>query len=490
MPIDIPPFGARTVLWGVAQLHVFFGAFVLGAPIFIVISEYLGLRKGDKRYERLAHEMMKAVGIAYAFTAVFGVMFAFMLMGPFGTSTSYLMERFFPLFATYGVLILVESSVMYAYWYSWDRMREPRLKRWHIWLGVLLNVVGTVLMLVMNAVASFMLTPPDSPETAGLWRLIRNDSWSGLNLHRFIGNLTFGGFMVALFAAFLFLTSRNDEDRAYYDWMGFIGNFIGTATLLIIPIAGYIYAKELFNYDASISTLLMADKLSWFFEVQGVLVALLFLGANYYMWLSIQRIEGGIRFARYMKTAFTVMFVGAAIWITPQAFLPDLTTPPSAGQSITDLAIPGNLAFLGLMMAKALAVTSIVILTFVTYLVYRRALKTGNIVWGKIDVRAQYTLIFLPAVAVYTMGLMGAIRELARGGDFVFRVVADPSPYWFTPTLAYTSVVTGVVTLIFFVLMAGIFWLGFKLQPAHVESEPAPVDLEEHVPDLVDERVR
>ncbi|MFQ5922384.1 MAG: hypothetical protein ACE5M4_06030, partial [Anaerolineales bacterium] len=175
----------------------------------------------------------------------------------------------------------------------------------------------------------------------------------------------------------------------------------------------------------------------------------------------------------YMKIAFAVMIFSLAIWITPQAFLPDLTTPPSGDLGITDLAIPANLAFLGLMMAKALAVTAIVILTFVTYLIYRRAQRTGRITWGEIDVRAQYTLIFLPAVAVYTMGLMGAIRELARGGDFVFRVVADPSPYWYIPTLAYTSVVTGVVTLAFFLLMAFIFWLGFKLSPQSREtSEP------------------
>ena len=189
--------------------------------------------------------------------------------------------------------------------------------------------------------------------------------------------------------------------------------------------------------------------------------------------------DGGARFARYMKTAFTVIVVGAAIWITPQAFLPDLATSPAAGQSITDLVIPGNIAFLGLMMAKALAVTAIVIFTFVTYLVYRRALKTGDISWGKIDVRAQYTLIFLPAVAVYTMGLMGAIRELARGGDFVFRVVADPSPYWFIPSLAYTSVVTGVLTLIFFGFMTLIFLMGFKMRSGPVKEPMTDPTLEE-----------
>ena len=463
MTIDIPPFGARTVLWFFAQLHVFFGAFVLGAPIFIVVSEYIGMRRDDSRFERLARETMKVVGIAYSFTAIFGVLFAFILMGPFQSSTAYIMERFFPIFGAYGLLILVESAIMYTYWYSWDAMNTPRRKKWHIGLGLLLNIVGTVLMFLMNAVASFMLTPPSEVEASSLWQLVNNPSWNALNLHRFIGNLTFGGFMVALFAAFMFLSSKKEEDRAFYDWMGFIGNFIGTATMLIIPVAGYIYAREIFHYDASISTLLMADKLSWFFEMQGVLVSLLFLGANYYMWLSIQRIEGGRRFAPFLKIAFAVIIVASAIWITPQAFLPDLTTSPTGDLGITDLAIPANFAFLGMMMAKALSVTAIIILTFITYLIYRRAQATGRISWGRIDVRSQYTLIFMPAVAVYTMGLMGAIRELARGGDFVFRLAADPSPYWFIPPLSYTSQVTGVVTLVFFILMTFIFWLGFRL---------------------------
>ena len=95
-----------------AQIHVFLGAFILSALIFIVISEYLGYRCGDDRYERLGREMMKTVGIAYSFAAAFGVLFAFMLMGPYQASTSYLMQRFFPVFGSYGLLILVETVLM------------------------------------------------------------------------------------------------------------------------------------------------------------------------------------------------------------------------------------------------------------------------------------------------------------------------------------------------------------------------------------------
>ena len=315
MPIDIPIIGARTAIWIVAQLHLFFAAFTLGAPIFIVICEYLGVRTKDFRYERLAKETMKVVAIAYGLTAVFGAMFAFLLMGPYQSFTNSLFEDFFPVFGFYGLFILLESILMYTYWYTWDSLANR--KGIHISLGVTLNIVGTLSMMLMNAVGSFMLTPPESVETAGLWSLINNPSWTGLNLHRFIANLTFGGFIVALFAAFMFLTSKKKEDKAFYDWMGFIGNFIGVATLIALPIAGYIYAKELFIYDASISTLMMADKLSWFFEYQGILVVLLFLGANYYMWLSLQRISEGARFLGYMKATFDDVYVGEMIKAMP-----------------------------------------------------------------------------------------------------------------------------------------------------------------------------
>ncbi len=164
--------------------------------------------------------------------------------------------------------------------------------------------------------------------------------------------------------------------------------------------------------------------------------------------------------------ALGVMFVCAAIWMTPQTLLPDLTAAPPEGVSLASLTITERMTFLGLMMAKALAVTGIIVFTFLTYMIYRRAGATGTIRWGRMAPQGQYALIFLPAVAVYTMTLMGAIRELARQDWHVYQSVRDATPYWFTPTLGHTSVMAGISTLTFFALMALIFWLGFKLSAA------------------------
>jgi hypothetical protein len=184
------------------------------------------------------------------------------------------------------------------------------------------------------------------------------------------------------------------------------------------------------------------------------------------MWLGLQRIERGARFLKYMKATFAVLFVGGVIWIVPANFLADLTAAPPPNVPMEELAIPAGAAFLSLMMAKGIAVTAIIIMTFVSYLLYRRAVATGAIVWGRIDPRSQYVLIFIPAVAVFTMGLMGALRELARQDFHVYQVVQDVTPYWFTPTLAHTSLMSGIVTLLYFTLMTFIFWLGFKVSKA------------------------
>ncbi|MBI2864794.1 MAG: cytochrome ubiquinol oxidase subunit I [Chloroflexi bacterium] len=459
MPPDVPLINDRLVLWVVSELHLLFAAFVLGSPIFIVISEILGVRTRDARFERLARETMRIVAISYSLTALFGAAMTFVLVARYQTLSNFIFQRFYPIFGLYATFIVVETILMYAYLYSWDALE--RRKSLHISIGVALNVVGTLVMFLMNGVGSFMLTPPSSPDRARLWELVNNATWTGLNLHRFIANIAFGGFMVALFAAFMYLTSRKEEDSAFYDWMGYIGNFIGVAALIALPVAGYIYTKEIFAYNATISTLLMADKLAWFFVIQGTMVGLLFLGAGYYMWLSIQRIKGGPRFRTYFRGVFWVALIGLIIWLVPQNFLPSLTTKPAG--PIGEVAIPEKAIFLGLMPAKGLAVSAIILVTAFLYLLYRQAIATGTMTWGRIDTKAQLTLTFLPAMAVYTMTFMGAVRESARGEWHIFQFMADKSAESYLTPLGYAATVSGLITVIFFLLVSGIFWLGFKV---------------------------
>ncbi len=464
-----PLIGNRTAIWIVAQLHLNFAAFILGAPIFIVISEYLGWRKKDPRYERLAHEMTKITAVAYSLTALLGGFFVFLLIGLYPDFSRFIFPRFLLLWILlYPVLFILETLTLYTYWYSWDALMER--KRLHIAIGVLLNIIGTLTMFNQNAITSFMNTPPANWETASLWELMNNPTWWPLNLHRFIANVVFGGFITGLVAAFLYLTSKDPQERAFYDWMGFIGNLIGTATFILLMAPGYIYGREIYAYDASLGIYMMSDRLSMFFEMQGILVGLTFLAANYYMWLSIRRIEGGGRFALPMKVGFALIFLGNAIWVTPRHFFatmilePGMLPPGMTEEAfIARTELPAHLGFLALMPAKNTAAAWTALVTLVNYIFYRIAIRRGRITWGEIEVPSQYALILLGFGAIWTMGLMGAVRSLIRKSFHVYNAIPDLTSESFTPTLFHSTLIVTVTSLIFFLLITLIIWLSHKL---------------------------
>src|SRR5574340_1515778 len=94
-PVDFPYTGNRTAVWIVAQLHILFAAFILGAPIFVVISEWLGFRKQDPRYDRLAKEITKVTVILFSMTAVTGGLFVFVLLAAYPQFTTSFINQFY-----------------------------------------------------------------------------------------------------------------------------------------------------------------------------------------------------------------------------------------------------------------------------------------------------------------------------------------------------------------------------------------------------------
>ncbi|GAB4525217.1 MAG: hypothetical protein Fur0018_09520 [Anaerolineales bacterium] len=459
----IPILGSRTLIWIVAQLHLNFAAFILGAPLFIVMAEYLGYRWKDPRWERLAHEMTHVTAFAYSLTALMGGFFIFVMVGLYADFSSYIFPRFFPVWvALYPFLFITETILIYTYNYAWHHWNGSK-KRRHLTIGVLLNIVGTLTMFTQNSIASFMNTPPENWETASVWQLMNNPTWWPINLHRFIANITFGGFITALVAAFMYLSAKSREDKEFYDWMGFIGTGIGIITFALLAVPGYIFGREIYAYDASLGLYLMSDRLSMFFEMQGLLIGLGYLIANYYIWLSVRRIEGGERFARWFKIGFGLIFLGSAIWVTPRHWFATMVPDPGVQLDVNALELPSHLGFLALMPAKNAAAAWTILVTFFNYFLYRKAISKGKIEWGKIEIPSQYALILQGFIAIWTMGLMGAVRSLMRKSYHVYNAIPDLTQFSYTPTLAYSSLVTTIVTLIFFGLIAFMIWLALKV---------------------------
>lgn len=533
-PVEFPYTGNRTAVWIVAQLHILFAGFILGAPIFVVISEWLGYRKQDPRYDRLAKEVTKVTVILYSMTALTGGLFIFVLLATYPQFTTWLINHFFLVFAVvYPLLFIGETIVLYMYFYTWDAWKGNKKAR-HIALGVLLNLIGTITLFVIDGPTSFMNTPVKaegvSPAeflaTATLWDKIFNYSWMPLNLHRLVGNVTFGGFVAGLIAAYMYMGSTKDEERSYYDWMGFVGNMIGVGALLFLPFMGYLLAYELCDYDASICPYMMADQLSMFFEMQGAMIGLIFLASNYYIWLSMKRIEGvekvrmtilapivmvllpivmtkvltdypapdptslvfllpmllapailgrfipiTVSSRTVIKVGFLMVVVGNAIWMTPHGFV------PTGAKLVAELELPSDWNWLALMPAKNSAAFTLVFVTVVNYVIYNRAVTQGTIVWGKIDFASQFVLIFLAFSAIWTMGLMGAVRSLLRKYFHTYNLLPDFTAESFTPTLAYSAWWITAITVIFYAVVS--FAILVTLRAAHPkdhapEGSPVP----------------
>src|SRR4029077_15796179 len=105
-----PVFGdSRIVIWVIAELHLMFGAFVLGVPIFAVIIEAIGWKTKEKRYDRLAYEFTKLLSGAFATTAALGGLLAFTLFGLFPAFMSYLTNVFHDWMYFYALLFFGET---------------------------------------------------------------------------------------------------------------------------------------------------------------------------------------------------------------------------------------------------------------------------------------------------------------------------------------------------------------------------------------------
>ena len=553
---DFPLVGGRVAIWVAAQVHLLFAAFVLGVPMFAVVAEAIGIFGGESRYDKLAKEFTRLLLVAYSATAIWGAILSFLLITIFPNLWIYLAEIFEVSMWLYVGLFFFESFTLYLYYYGWDRWNRGRAKLGHWTLGILLNVWGTAVMLIANSWLTYMMSPPADvgPDTAPAmvqtWSAFANATWMPINIHRVIANVVFGGAIVGAYAAYRFLLARTDEERAHYDWMGYIGNLIAIAALLVLPFAGYYLGREIYAYNQQMGITLMGGFMSWLWIIQAFLIGVLFLAGNYYLWVGMGRIPGAERFTPYTKYMLIVLIVGVIVWATPHTMIANREEIAAMGGTHHPF-----LGVLGVMSAKNTAVNIMILTTFLSFLLYNRANKipavawawTGTIVqgamfviaalivmfygvygyfvsaivrvgfsvyqvlavlativgvvtinvfmmrgaesrgeirWGQMPPRSQYALFILAVTFTWLMGLMGFARSGIRQHWHVFEVVRDTSEWAATPALGYAAIVISACVLIFFVLVAFIFWLGGLAEKPIVSGAPSGARLSRGGPEF------
>jgi len=507
-PDDYPQIAGvngRVVVWLAAQLHLWFAAFVLAVPIFVLIIEGVGMATRDERYDKMAYEFIKVSITAYSLTAIIGGLLLISLIVFYPDLTGYLAGVFKDSMFYYALMFFVESACLYIYY-------------------------GTTLMFLANAWLTFMMSPDGvdiaGALTGGAWEAMHNHLWNPINLHRFIANIAFGGSIVGAYAAYKFLSASTARERAHYDWMGYNANFIAISALLPLPFAGYYLAAEIYAYSQQMGITLMGGIFAWLFIIQAVLIGTLFLSANYYLWCGMGRSDGAGRYNKYVKYLALVIIGAFLVWFTPHTLV--LTN-----EELKALGGPYHkyLGPLGIMPAKNTAVNVMILFTSLSFIMYRRAnkvatvswAKAGNAAqvalfcagilnilflgiyhgyftntaykvaasvpqvlttliiiiasnvlesfiyrgsrevaplhWGRIPARAQYALFLLAVAFTWLMGLMGYIRSGIRQHWHVVGVMRDNSAEAYTPTLGYAANVVSVGTILFMALVIFVFWL-------------------------------
>ena len=415
---EFPVIGSRVAIWIAAEVHLMFAAFMLGVPMFAVVVEYVGMRTRERRYDDLAREFTKLILVAASTTAAFGALLTFLLFGLYPAYMSRLTDVFLPTMILYPLLFLGEIFSLYLYWYSWDRLNTPTGKRWHLLIGLTLNVFGTVLMFIANAWLTFAISPSSGGEslydaagnfTGTLGQAINNATWWPINIHRIIANLAFGGAIVGMYAAMRFLNARTQAERAHYDWMGYVGNFIAVVGLIPLPFAGYWLGREVYGFSQQMGVTMMGGFLSWLWILQAMLIAVIFLSANYYLWIGMGRIEGGQRYAGHIKWLLAALTICVLVWATPHN---PVVTPTE--QALIGGAFHPLLGVLGVMSAKNTAVNIMILTTFLSFLFYRRAGKGDPLPISGQSRSARIAIVVVTAICVL-LAMSPALTVLREG---------------------------------------------------------------------------
>ncbi len=530
---QIGSLDSRLVVWFITQQHTYFGGFVLALPLFCALLEFLGLITKKPalalRYDGLARDLAKVAVLAMSVTALIGSLMLTLFITLYPSFMKYMGGTFKGFMPAYAGVFVGEALLLIVYYYGWNRMATRGMKWIHAAVGILTNIVGTALLMMANAWSAFMMSPAGVDAQGrflgNAWHLLHSALWNPLNVHRFLADIMSGGAVVLAYACYRFFTSKTDEERAYFDWVGYVFLFVTVFALIPMPFAGYWLMKSVFVFRQTMGVTMMGGLLTWLFVVQALLIGVLFLGINYYLWQSMGRITGGERYQSYYQVLLGVLMVALFIWLTPHTLLTSASEAKAMGGA--QHPVIGNY---GVMSAKNGAVNILILVTALSFLYYRRANRTmtiswiklgntlitvlyvvgavniiwlsiygfylpakvrvglsapqafttltviiagvvinrlmlrravihGPIQWGKIPLRGMVGLFGLAASFSWVMGLMGYIRSSGRLSWHVSELMADVSPWAFTPDLQYATKMVTLNMVVFWAAVLALFWM-------------------------------
>ena len=412
MPIgdlQVPIIGKNVVIAVLVQTHILFAAFIIGAVIIAATSEYLGMITKQSRYERFARSLARFVVLLFASGAALAITFVLALVTLFPVFFSYLQNIFFWVFLVEAFMFLGQIIIVYAWYNVWDKLAYR--KSLHVVFGFVAGFFGLMAMTMIDGVASFMLTPAEA-QVNDVARTFLNQTNIPLNMHRFVGNFSYVGFLVAGWAGWRYLRTTREDEREYYDWMGHWGLLWGFGFLIMQPIIGYGYLKGIRESSPSaFETIMIGDK-SWVFNLLVIWLAIMSIASTAYFVHKLRFAVKPMEFLRKLTVGalgFTALFTTLNIIPKDGNLVPQIGLVILGGEQTSfplGSMYPWKyIGLIGLMLVGVFVVA-----------LYLRATATGFI-WGRASRWSQYALIACAVTVVLTMVTMGYTRETARRVD-------------------------------------------------------------------------
>jgi len=527
-PLPFPIIGRATAVAVFALAHVLFNNLALAGPFIAAVTEWVGMKKGDGFYYRFAQGIAKISVVVFSIGALFGVGLVALLIGLFPDFWSLGVNIFFWPLVMEVVLFLLEGLFLYMYYYTFDRLQGTG---GHVAIGALAFLFSSGTMIIINGVGGAMLTPqglgaaPFDRSFTGLY--LANPTWFPLTLHRWFGAISFIGFGAAAIAAYAYGRVQDAERQRFFDWAGGWGVRFALIPLIAMPFIGFLYLNTIAGAAKDAFVALTQGDLRWAFNIQVVLLGLLFVAANFYLARRTQESTARVAPGEMMPW----IGLGAVVAVALGAYIAfgvqnqsDIATPTDStlipilevilfavvagvfysqqkGNAI-DWVKAARLMTLALGLCFIIGILpykfGVTIplgrmrpwryfaffgytgLSIVNVALYYKA-KAG-IAWGKVDQAARNLLAVGGLAGVTIMMVMGYIRESARSPFLIYNLmkVADETAEKTFPSavpLPFGLVIVTfiVVAVAYFLLMALALWTahGGAVAPVAPAAKPA-----------------
>jgi cytochrome d ubiquinol oxidase subunit I len=409
-PLNMPMLYGRVAIAAAALSHSLFATLVVGSAVIGAVVATVAHVTDQPRYRRLAHMIAFALVLSTATISFFGVSFIFALNIFWPRFWHKIFRIMFWPFVLEAGLFLGEAVFAYAWYYLWAWSAVAGWRRKvHLSFGWLAALCAVVAMFFIDITASYMLTPHPLDSA---WANIFNPTMIDLDLHRWFGNLTWAGFVLAALCGIAFLRSPIEDDRRFYRWAGGWCFAVGFGALLVMPVIGYQYLLHVRYAEPQAFHTLMIGARSWLFDLVALLYGLIAVLGSLYILRTVRSSTGPDSAARLiLPMSLAVLIVAWLVFAMPY----HLQHVPFLSR-LTDAAINP----LGKMQPnKYFAIAALVLFGLLNWILFLRSFA-GRSSWWKTglangqDRGSQKLLIVIAGCAMLTMLSMGWVRETAR----------------------------------------------------------------------------